>query len=123
MSVVKNIPSLQIQTYGQMAKLTRGQHVLLKTITHKVFNKQSMTWDDIVDAYCKGVRDMYTGGNYRETTRMYEYNEVLIKDEYKKQSVCWTYTLRGLIKQWFLLTIGALVIKNQLVVIPLIEIE
>lgn len=117
------IPSLQIQTYGGLTKLTTGQASLLKTITQAISNNRSLTWDDIVNAYCKGVRRKYTGGYYREGIKNYLYEDIDIKQEYEKLSSCWVYSLRPLIKQWFLTTIGTLVIKNQLAVIPLIEIQ
>jgi len=119
----KTVPSLQIQTYGQMVKLTKGQKGLLDVITKRVLSKETLTWDDIVDTYCNCIRKTYTGGYYSERTRTYAYTDKNIKEEYKNYSYCWSGTLRPLIKGWFLTSIGTLVIKNQLAVIPLIEVE
>lgn len=115
--ISKPIPSLQIQTFGQLVKLTYAQRTLLETITTLVVKNQSLTWDIIVKTYCKGVRSEYQVWENRDWVT---YN---IQYEYRKQSVKWTYTIRGLIKGWLLNTIGTLVIKNQLAIIPLIEIE
>lgn len=123
--------ALSIQSTLQIAKLNLGQHTLLTAITSAVNNRKPLTFDDILDCYCRGVRRIYqrevynyidiSPNNWRKEFDRYE--EFDIKTEYKKNSALWTYTLRPLVKQWFVNNIGTLVIKGKLLVLPVIEID
>jgi hypothetical protein len=118
-----NLPTLSIKTYSGLTKLTVGQKVLLKVITEKVIERKSLTWDDIVDCYCKGVKSEYANWEYCYTKQEYIWVYYKVKKAYKDNHWIWTYNLRAKVKQWFLSTIGILVVKNQLAVIPLMEVE
>lgn len=108
---------LHLATNGQLVPLSKGQNALLKLINECVLNKRILTMQHIVDLYCQQVRCNYyhpweTGNK-----------EYMVKVEFKKQTHIWTYRLRGLVKAWFINTMGNLVLKGKLIVLPVIEIE
>lgn len=108
---------LQVLTQNQLVKLSKPQNGLLNLITDAVVNNKIISMDEIVYCYCKFVRH-----NYYHPWEAIETEYIILK-EYKKQSHVWTYRLRGLIKSWFVNTIGTLVLKGKLIVLPIIEIE
>lgn len=119
--------ALQIQTVGQFVKLTKGQSALLKAIRRCVENQKSITWDVLVDIFYDNVskegRDWQAKwaldlSGYSKKWTVYD-----IKTEYAKGSSVWQYHIKPRIRQWFVSTIGILVVKNQLIVIPTIEME
>lgn len=114
-------PNLHLQTYTRIVKLTPGQKSLLNTIKDCVANKKILDWDLIVTSYLEGRNKPYYVARWRGMNKGYEYEETDIMQEYKKLSVTWTYTIKPMIRSWFLSTIGALVVKNQLIIIPVID--
>lgn len=127
-SVTREIKGLQIQTVGQMVKLTKGQNGLLKLMRACVENNRSISWDSIVLCYYNNVsktltEKRYLGGWFEPGGAKYEYIVHDVLDIYKEQKHLWLYTLRARIRQWFVSSIGILVVKNQLIVIPTIEID
>lgn len=126
-SVTRQINGLQIQTVGQFVKLTKGQVGLLILMRDCVKNSTSISWDSIVTCYYNNVSKKMTErqylGDYMEGRPRYEYREYDVLDVHKEQGARWLYTVRPRIRQWFVSTIGILVIKNQLIVIPTIDIN
>lgn len=108
---------LQILTQNQLVPISKGQNALLNLITDCVTNKTVLTMAEIVDCYCRCVRKNYY---HPWDAKPIEY---MVRDEFKKQSHVWTYRLRGLIKAWFINTMGNLVLKGKLIVLPIIEVE
>lgn len=127
MELQKNIGDrmLQISTVGQMVKLTKGQSALLKAIRACVQDGRPINWDLIVNLFYHNVskvgRDWHYVGSYPYGSKEWFIFDIM--EEYKAQSSKWQYNIRGRVKQWFVSTIGVLVIKNQLIVIPTIEME
>jgi hypothetical protein len=118
--VVKSISALSIETTGQLVVMTKGQNTLLQLIRDCVKNKAVLGWDLIVEAYYNNVRKTYVDKwylRYHDQTREYD-----VMQEYKNQSSTWTYVLRPMVRQWLVSNIGILVLKNQLVIIPTIDI-
>lgn len=126
---------LQIQTTGSLPKLSNGQSGLYKAIQKAVYQNKPITMDDIVDLYCKFVRSNYVvarskgvwvlEGN-REVykgSKFSHYDEYDVKKEYKNKTSTWHYTLRALIRQWFVNNIGTLVLKGMLIALPIINVE
>lgn len=138
-AVAKDISKIGLQiSTNQKIKLTKGQSALLKAIRECVTSEKPLDWSIIIDSYGIGVRKTYPKKEYKtmediisiDGTRYWQsgyYEQTgdfyTIKEEYLNDTNTWRYTLRGLIRSWFLATIGILVIKNQLIVIPTIEIE
>lgn len=127
--IVKNITGLQIHAVNKV-KFTKGQVGLLKVIKDCIANNKPLDWDIIVDCYYNNVRKTsfqryykYIQASGGELHGHYEGREVDVKVCYAEKDSHWQYTLRSLIRQWFVSTIGILVIKNQLIVIPVINIE
>lgn len=117
--VVKNISGLAIETTSQLVALTKGQKLLLKCVRDCVAQQKPMTWDLIVLIYVEGVRATYWDRWFLDTSgRPREYS---VLEEYQKQSATWTYTLRAMVRGWLLSNIGILVLKNQLIIIPTME--
>jgi len=117
--------SLQISAIGRI-KLTNGQSALLNAIRNCVSNQTSLSWDIIVDCYynniCKIQRKWKFLNDIPNDLRKEYYNSD-IKEHYYKQDSTWQYTIKPKIRQWFVSTIGILVVKNQLIIIPTIEID
>lgn len=125
--VVKNISALAIQTTGQVPSLSKGQKALLQIIRDCVEEKRLLTFDLIVNVYYENVRKKFSigegwyyavPGDHR-TGRYSVYQEYDILECWKKQDKLWYF--RALIRQWFVSNIGILVIKNQLVIVPTID--
>ncbi len=108
---------LQLITQNQLVTLSKPQNGLLSLIIDAINNKNAITMHDIVDCYCKYIRCNYYDPWDAES------KEYMIKEEFKKHSHVWTYRLRSLIKSWFVNTIGTLVLKGKLMVLPIIKIE
>lgn len=108
---------LQLLTQNQLVPINKAQQGLLNLIIDAVDAKKVITMNDIVNCYCVHVRSNYY---HPWDAKNIEYK---VKDEFKKQSYVWTYRLRALVKQWFVGTIGTLVLKGKLIVLPIIEIE
>lgn len=107
--------SLQVQTIGQFVKLSKGQAALLKAMRNCVKENKSISWDLLVNIFYDNVSKIQN--HYYQPT----YQD--IKECYAAQNSTWQYSVRPRIRQWFVSTIGILVIKNQLVVIPTIDIN
>lgn len=115
---------VQLRTFGQMVKLSKGQSGLLRVMRECVEKNKSLNWDIIVMTYYKNVRSYQSDTRWvgEHPNRKQEWFQYDIWEAYKDQGAKWRYTLRSRIKQWFVSSIGILVIKNQLVVIPTIEV-
>jgi len=131
-SIEKIVQSnLQIQYYPSQFKMTKGQIGLLKIIRDCVGNNQPITFDIIVKCYYENVKKCHTDWKWvgEGNERKQQWTAFDIMDEYIKFSKNnnsdgrWQYSIRPKIRQWFVSTIGILVMKNQLVIIPTIEIE
>lgn len=117
--------ALSIQTIGQLVKLSKGQHGLLKLIRQSVQENKPLDWDALVQCFydnvsCK-IHDWRWIGEFNKGHR--EYYSLDLLEEYKKQSIKWQYHAKSRVRQWFVSTIGILVVKGQLFVIPTIELE
>lgn len=116
--------ALQIQTISKI-RLTKGQSALLNAIRQCVQTNKSISWDIIVDCYYNNVskirKDYRYIGDWNNRQR--EYFTYDIYDQYKDQNSNWQYVLKPRIRQWFVSSIGILVIKNQLIIIPTIEMD
>lgn len=125
--VSKNIKGLQVQSFSPRVRLTKGQSALLKSIRKCVEGGTSISWDIIVDIFYNNVnkvaRDSRYIGSYLDGTGRYEYFNVDIKKAYEAQNSKWQYCIKPRVRQWFVSSIGILVVKNQLIVIPTIEID
>ena len=117
--LVKDISkeALQISSLDTRPKLTKGQSGLLKILRSCVLQNSPISWDLICKCYYDNVRSTHT--NYY----MGQYTNLDILEQYRKQTLTWQYWIRPKIRQWFVSTIGILVIKNQLIIIPTIEID
>jgi hypothetical protein len=119
--------TLSISTIGQLVKLSKGQDALLKLIRESVANNKSIDWDVLVECFYHNVSktiskwkwaNMEIRNDFSRT-----YYDLDLLDEYKKNSSSWHLYGRGRVRQWFVSTIGILVVKGQLFVIPTIELE
>jgi len=122
--------TLQLHTTATLPKLNNGQKGLLKLINECVSINKPCDFEDVVKCYCKFVRKTY----YRERRKFItlqdgryqsvhdKYDEFDVYSSFKSQNFIWTYHLRALIKQWFIGTIGNLVLKGQLLILPIIQI-
>lgn len=123
--IPKKIKWLTLATVSPAVKLTRGQTALLKEMRASVESGKPIGWETIVNVFYNNVRktvgDSKYVGSYAEGTGRYEYFRVDIIEAFKEQTSRWQYTIRPRIRQWFVSTIGILVLKNQLIVIPTIE--
>jgi hypothetical protein len=125
--VVKNISALSIVMTGQLPRLTKGQSALLKLIRECVYKTTPLSFDLIVDVYYYNVRKTFSLGegwhrtdpNDYRSGRYSEYIKYDILECWKKQEKL--YYFRSQVRQWFMSNIGILVIKNQLVIIPTID--
>ena len=121
--------SLQLVTQNQIEKFTRGQVGLLRLIEDCVKNNKACDFEAVVLCYSKCVREIYTEekyhyvGKYPNNERVYEYIDHNVYEAWKTNSWIWTYKIRALIKHWFVSTIGILVLKGKLIVLPIIQIE
>jgi hypothetical protein len=123
--VQHNLPALSIQTTSQLISLTKAQKALLKTVTDCIKNKESLTMDKIVDVYYHNVRKIHLQeyGWSLEKRKYMHMQELDVMEEYKKNTGNWTYGIRSKVRQWFISNLGILVVKNQLIVVPVINIE
>lgn len=121
--------SLQIATQNQLVKLTDGQTGLLELINDCVKNNRQCDFESIVLCYTNNVRKTYVResyyyvGEYPNNHKVYTDEEHDVYQAYKENSPVWTYRIRGLVKQWFISTIGLLVLKGKLIILPIINIE
>jgi hypothetical protein len=118
--------ALHINTIGQFVKLTKGQKGLLSLMRTCVKEQRTFSWEELVHCYYDNVRQEYEDWKWvnhdkdNRERRWYTYD---IMESYKANDYHWTYKVRANIKSWFVSTLGILVIKNQLIVIPTIDIE
>jgi len=117
---------LRIATNNQLVELTLGQHELLSQIVRCTKNFEPLTMRMVVDCYVKSRGSdtfTYSDWDWNFETGKREYFEVSfsITECFERRSPKWTYRMRALIKQWLISNIGALVIKNKLIAIPIIE--
>lgn len=91
-----------------------------------VKEQRTFSWDELVECYYNNVRKELNDWKWISMevgNRERQYYLFDVMESYKAQDYHWTYRVRALIKGWFITTLGVLVIKNQLIVIPTIEIE
>jgi hypothetical protein len=122
--IVKNISALSIQTTGQVPTLSKGQKALLRVIRDCVQSRTPLTFDLIVRAYYDNVRKVvYEGENWHYPNGGYGRYASYIKHDIMElwNAGKMTYKYKPQIRQWFVSNIGILVIKNQLVIIPTID--
>lgn len=121
------INALQVITTGQLPKMSDGQIGLLRIIRKCVEDKKPLAFELIVRCYYDNVRKFY----YRSYGWDFEkkdytgYHKLDIWEMFtgKETRSNFGYSVKPSIRQWFVSTIGILVVKNQLVVIPTIEID
>lgn len=116
---------LQISTIGQFIKLTKGQAALLKAMRDCVKEGKAISWDILVDIFYNNVSKIssdyrWVGGFMNGHKEYFDHD---IMECYKSNNSQWLYSIRPRVRQWFVSTIGILVIKNQLIVIPTIDIN
>lgn len=120
---VKN-SALSIQTTSQLIKLTKGQNILLKNIDSSLSKQKPITLEEIVKMYCNGVSKTHTKSHYKYDSgscRFDKYTTHDIYESYRNNDSLFKYTLRPRIKTWFINSIGSLVVKGKLLIIPVIE--
>lgn len=124
-SIAKNMNGLSVESMTK-PKLTPAQQGLLKTITDCVESNRPMDWDVVVLMYYNYVRktyhDRYRYMANRDNGLNWKYDFDIL-EEYQNMSATWTYHIRVTVRQWFLINLGNLIIKNQLIVTPVIAIE
>lgn len=106
--------TLQIIQNDNKERLTNGQKALLNVIKDCVEKKIPISFDLIVAIYYTNIsttQKTWSGGKYD------------IMQEYINKTTVFQYYCRPKIKTWFVQNIGILVIKNELIVIPTIDIE
>lgn len=69
------------------------------------------------------VLDNRVSREFNDHRKEYWYIEHDVYNSFKNNSHIWTYRIRTLVKSWFVNTIGILVLKGKLIVLPIIEIE
>lgn len=118
--------ALQINT-GVRVKLTKGQSALLKAIRMCVSENKPLAWETIIHCFYDNVsqegRDWNANWNIERTGYNKDWYRYDIMDAYKANNSHWQYHVKPRIRQWFVSTIGILVIKNQLIIIPTIEMD
>lgn len=123
---------LQIVTQGQIERFTDGQVGLLALINDCVVKNKVCNFDDVVRVYCKTVCGTYHKEVYEleklpgatfYSKKWLPSKKIDVYNEYKANSYEWTYRLRSRVKQWFISTIGILVLKGKLIVLPIIEVD
>lgn len=123
--LTKSISALSTQSLAR-PRSTAGQLGMIKIINECVDTNRAMDWDLIVLMYCKYVRKTYRDNYCRrlntENGSNYKW-EFDILEEYQNQTGTWTYTIRVMVRTWFIQNIGSLVMKNQLIIVPVIAIE
>lgn len=118
--------ALQIHSSTKI-KLTKGQSELLKAIRLCVSENKALSWEIIIDIFYNNVSKeghdwnakwLPDGSGYHKEWYRYDIMEVYEKGDSKR-----SYNVKPRIKQWFVSTIGILVVKNQLIIIPTIEMD
>lgn len=123
-NVAKKVNGLAIQTTAQIPKFTKGQAGLLSVIKQCVETNTPLLYDMVVRCYCDNVRSTYkVGHNYmRQENGRYEYARYETRNIWNAyQQGVDGYYYRNNIRAWLISTIGILVLKNQLVAIPVIN--
>lgn len=122
---------LAIDTTGQLPSLTKAQKALLVLIRNCVEQQKPLSVDDMILLYYNNIRktisigmDWYypkdENGNSKYSYGRYaRYETKDILECWKAGEEIWRF--RTTIRHWFVSNIGILVIKNQLVVVPTIE--
>ena len=123
MALTKEINGLQFVHPIKRTILTKSEKSLFESIRDCVENKTPLTWDIVVTLYSKTVRDKYRNDFWDYNEKRYYYEILDVIDEYKKDSTVWKYKIKGLVRGWFLGNVGRLVIKNKLIVIPVIDLN
>jgi len=118
--------ALQINSVLRV-KLTKGQSALLKAIRMCVAENKPLSFEIIFNCFYENVskegRDWKANWNIDRTGYNKEWYRYDIMDAYKEGNSLWQYHVKPRVRQWFVSTIGILVVKNQLVIIPTIEID
>lgn len=107
------------------SKMPLSQVNLLKVINSTIENKASVDWGIMVKWYTRSVHQYHStyGWHEKEGKKILGMYQVDIDHEYEINSWIWTYEIKNKVKSLFIQSIGSLVIKNKLLVIPIIEIE
>lgn len=123
------INSLQIET-KQKPKLSTSQWYLMELMKDCIKNKTVLTFEQLVQCYSIGVADEVYCVSNEMTKKLdgtaswcYQQKYFNVLEAYREQNHVWDKKIKGLIKSWFVGAIGCLVIKGQLLVLPVIEIE
>jgi hypothetical protein len=108
-----------------MVKLTKPQKSALNLIQKCVTECIPLSWDLLVLTYYQNVAQTaedykYVSLNGESNREWYRYD---LLESYKNQDHHWKYHVRTRIKGWFTSTIGVLVLKNKIFIVPVIEIE
>lgn len=123
--LVKPILTKSLSVDQRHVKLTKAQKSLLSLITDAIQNNEVLTFEKIVKFYRDNVRKTYSvgvGWYYPEGSRYgryKEYEEFDFYDSFLKGDL--KYGNRNAVRYWFTQNIGSLVLKNKLMVIPVIE--
>lgn len=100
--------------------MTKGQQALLDVIRKCVEEKKSFTFDMVVSVYYYNVRSQYwKSDTYDYVNSRWNKKPHDILKSYKKGIDGWFYKMQ--IRQWLVSNIGILVLKNQLVIVPTID--
>lgn len=122
---INEINGLQIVGNNQLVKISKSQFAILNLINKCVEDKAPLTMDMIVKTYTSAVKSIYSKpvSAWQGDRYTYSHSEKYdIYACYKRDDYMWRYTLRPNIKTWFTNNLGILIIKNKLIVIPIIEI-
>lgn len=131
--VVRNLKALSIETTSQIPSLTKGQKALLFLIRSRVEGGKALDFESILMVYYNNVRKTFSRGigwTYTRNEdgsptygsgRYAEYIQFDILECWKKQE--YLFEFKPQVRQWFVSNIGILVIKNQLVIVPTIDLE
>lgn len=113
----------QVVIQGTTANLTRGQIALLALMKKKVEEGGVISQDDVTDIYKTHVgKPGYWLRTDTEGWSQYLDHEPTIKEGWKYYPHSdWHFENRS--KQWLRQNLGSLILKQKLVVIPIIEIE
>lgn len=90
--------------------LTKGEHALFDLMKSKVEVNESIIIDDIIEIWTKNVQRQktYSFHDFNGNLQVYKYGQEHIQQESK---------------QWFKRSLGGLILKAKLVVLPVIDME
>jgi predicted methyltransferase len=114
--------SLKLNTSNQFRELTIAQKGLYELLCKKLKSGESLTLEEVVICYSENMKDVmiYEKWCAEGKTELIEINVI---KSFQEKNWYWTYHVRLRIMQWLITTIGVLVIKGALKIIPNLEIE